>query len=60
LSAAHAAGVAHHDVKPENIRLQRFADGSETVKLIDFGICKVDRAGLEQGVTSVMVAGTVR
>jgi tRNA A-37 threonylcarbamoyl transferase component Bud32 len=60
LSAAHAAGVAHRDVKPENIMVQRFADSSETVKLIDFGISKVDRAGLEEGVTSVTVAGTVR
>jgi hypothetical protein len=60
LSAAHAAGVAHQDLKPENIMLQRFDDGAEGLKLIDFGIAKIDRTGLETGLTSIIVAGTVR
>jgi serine/threonine protein kinase len=60
LSAAHAAGVAHQDLKPENIMLQRFDDGAEGLKLIDFGIAKIDRTGLDAGLTSVIVAGTVR
>lgn len=59
LSAAHAAGVAHRDVKPENVMVQPFGAG-ETVKLIDFGICKIDRSGLDPGVTSVIVEGTIR
>jgi serine/threonine-protein kinase len=37
LAAAHAAGVVHRDVKPENIFLVHAADGSEAVKLLDFG-----------------------
>ncbi len=37
LSAAHAAGVVHRDVKPENIFLVHAADGREAVKLLDFG-----------------------
>jgi serine/threonine protein kinase len=57
LSAAHAAGVAHRDLKPDNIMLQRFDDGSETLKLIDFGI---SRAYAAPTATSVVVAGTVR
>jgi tRNA A-37 threonylcarbamoyl transferase component Bud32 len=60
LGAAHAAGVAHQDLKPENIMLQHLGDGSETIKLIDFGIAKIERSELEIGVTTVMVAGTVR
>jgi serine/threonine-protein kinase len=37
LAAAHAVGVVHRDVKPENIFLVHAADGREAVKLLDFG-----------------------
>jgi tRNA A-37 threonylcarbamoyl transferase component Bud32 len=59
LGAAHAAGVAHRDLKPENIMLQP-QDGREIVRLIDFGIAKIDTSGREPGITTVMAAGTVR
>ncbi len=37
LVAAHEAGVVHLDVKPENIFLVHLPNGSEHVKLLDFG-----------------------
>jgi Tol biopolymer transport system component/tRNA A-37 threonylcarbamoyl transferase component Bud32 len=60
LEAAHAQGIAHRDLKPENIMLQRLGDGKELVKLIDFGIAKIDKSDLSANTTTVMVAGTVR
>ena len=40
LAAAHAHGTIHRDLKPSNIFLAASADGSETVKLLDFGVAK--------------------
>jgi serine/threonine protein kinase len=60
LSAAHALGIAHRDLKPENIMLHRLSDGNESVKLIDFGIAKIERSALEPDTTTVMLNGTVR
>jgi serine/threonine protein kinase len=53
LSHAHARGVIHRDLKPSNIMLVARDRGPEFVKVLDFGIAKLD--GGEGTATGVML-----
>lgn len=44
LTAAHTAKVLHRDIKPENMMLTPIDDGMYRVRLIDFGIARVEES----------------
>jgi serine/threonine-protein kinase len=60
LAEAHGLGIVHRDIKPENLFLAKMLDGSEVIKVIDFGASTFVRS-LPDGSASPrdrMVVGT--
>ncbi|HEY2377637.1 MAG TPA: serine/threonine-protein kinase [Gemmatimonadaceae bacterium] len=56
LAAAHQLGIVHRDLKPENIMIGRKHDGTDWVKVVDFGIAKTMEPEMGQNVTTVGVS----
>ena len=41
LTDAHSKGVVHRDLKPDNVYVQSLSDGTDHIKVLDFGIAKI-------------------
>ena len=42
VAAAHRAGIIHRDLNPQNLFICRREDGTDLVKVLDFGIAKLE------------------
>jgi serine/threonine-protein kinase len=61
LEAAHAAAIVHRDLKPDNLFVVPDASspGDERLKVVDFGIAKLETPGMGESVrTTGVVLGT--
>jgi hypothetical protein len=58
LSVAHDYGIVHRDLKPDNIMISRNRDGSDLVKVVDFGIAKASSSDAQKVTKTGLVVGT--
>lgn len=62
LAEAHASGLVHRDMKPDNIFLNRVGDEPDHVKVLDFGVAKLKQKSPGQATLTQagMIFGTPR
>ena len=57
LAAAHAQGIFHRDVSPDNLMICSTSDGERSVKVLDFGVAKAPGTPKATKSTTGMVFG---
>lgn len=57
IHTAHGEGIIHRDLKPENIMLARMRDGSESVKVVDFGVAELHESASATALTKLTEYG---
>jgi serine/threonine-protein kinase len=58
LAVAHEMGIVHRDLKPDNIMIAKNRDGSDCVKVVDFGIAKAAGNEAQKVTRTGLVVGT--
>jgi CheY-like chemotaxis protein len=58
LAEAHAGGIVHRDIKPDNIFLHQAKEG-EVVKVVDFGLAKIFGEEADSAAAHTMTGGIV-
>jgi len=59
IAEAHRLGIVHRDLKPSNLFLTQHPDGSQQVKVLDFGIAKAlgeESSGVDGSLTATGMA----
>ncbi len=54
IAEAHGHGIVHRDLKPDNLFLAARADGSQIIKILDFGISKAAVTGIATKTGDIM------
>jgi serine/threonine protein kinase len=57
---AHAQGVVHRDLKPENVMIVRRGDDPDCVKVLDFGIARLNWGEQSMATAAGLIFGTAR